>query len=213
MRCRFPARVSRRAKVALACLMQSAFSCARVAAGRKIRKGKEMADIMRLHSSDNVVVALSDLPRGAEPPELPCPLRDPIPRGHKAAVREIAEGAQVLRYGQIIGAAKEPIAAGCHVHSHNLGMGEHSRDYAFSSEANPLPPVKRDGFLRRLYPGGRACRNEKLSWCLDFGELLGIRCEVHRRSCRARGFASGLSECRRCCAHRPRNGLRNVRPA
>ncbi len=100
-----------------------------------------MADIIRLHSTDNVVVALSDLPRGAEPPELPCPLHDPIPRGHKAAVAEIAAGAPVLRYGQIIGAAREPIAAGSHVHTHNLGMGEHSRDYAYASEASPLPQV------------------------------------------------------------------------
>ena len=111
-----------------------------------------MAEIMRLHSSDNVVVALSDLPRGAETPELPCPLRDPVPRGHKAAVAEIAAGAPVLRYGQIIGAAKETITAGSHVHTHNLGMGDHSRDYAFSSEVNPLPPLQEgasfDGYLR-----------------------------------------------------------------
>ena len=111
-----------------------------------------MTEIMRLHSSDNVVVALSDLLRGAEHRELPCPLRDPIPRGHKAAVSDIDAGAPVLRYGQIIGSAKEAIAAGSHVHTHNLGMGEHSRDYAFSAEAIPLPPAGGEawfeGFIR-----------------------------------------------------------------
>ena len=111
-----------------------------------------MTDVMRLHSSDNVVVALSDLPRGAEHPDLPHPLLDPVPRGHKAAIARIEAGAPVLRYGQIIGAALEPISAGNHVHTHNLGMGEHTRDYAFSSEASPLPPVDGeawfDGYIR-----------------------------------------------------------------
>lgn len=44
----------------------------------------------------------------------------PVPRGHKVALRDIADGAPVRKYGQVIGAATEPIRAGDHVHTHNL---------------------------------------------------------------------------------------------
>jgi hypothetical protein len=53
----------------------------------------------------------------------------------------------VIRYGQIIGQATEDIAAGAHVHSHNLGMGPHSSDYAIGSEYNPLPPLPPRSFM------------------------------------------------------------------
>jgi len=46
-----------------------------------------------------------------------------IPAGHKVAVHPIAVGAEVIKYGRVIGIAKESINPGEHVHSHNLGMG------------------------------------------------------------------------------------------
>ncbi len=103
--------------------------------------------IIRLHGADNVVIALCDLPRGAQPAGLDAPLPAPVPRGHKIATRPIAAGDVVLRYGQIIGQATVDIAAGGHVHSHNLGMGPHSTDYAFASEAHPLPALPPRSFL------------------------------------------------------------------
>lgn len=45
---------------------------------------------------------------------------DPIPYGHKIAVREIAPGEQITKYGEEIGLATKAIAAGSHVHVHNL---------------------------------------------------------------------------------------------
>ena len=45
------------------------------------------------------------------------------------------------RYNQIIGFAKRPIAAGEHVHLHNLAMGEFARDYAFGVDAKPTQYV------------------------------------------------------------------------
>jgi altronate dehydratase len=70
-----------------------------------------------------------------------------VPRGHKIAARAIAKGEEVIRYGQIIGQATEDIAAGAHIHSHNLGMGPHSSDYAIGSEYNPLPPLPPRSFM------------------------------------------------------------------
>ena len=78
---------------------------------------------IRLHPDDNVVIALTDLGSGAVVPEVPVPLVDAVARGHKIAVAAIAPGANVIRYGQIIGAATVPIMPGQHVHTHNLGHG------------------------------------------------------------------------------------------
>lgn len=45
---------------------------------------------------------------------------DPIPYGHKVAVRDIRVGEQITKYGEEIGVATRAIAAGNHVHVHNL---------------------------------------------------------------------------------------------
>ncbi len=44
----------------------------------------------------------------------------PLTMGHKLAARAIAPGEAVLKYGFPIGVAIAPIAAGEHVHTHNL---------------------------------------------------------------------------------------------
>jgi altronate dehydratase len=105
-----------------------------------------MADaIIRLHSSDNLVIALTDLGRGATVAGVTLP--GPVPRGHKLAARAIAKGETVLRYGQSIGQATDDIPAGGHIHSHNLGMGPHSTDYAIGQHSAPLPPLPERTFL------------------------------------------------------------------
>lgn len=43
-----------------------------------------------------------------------------LPIGHKIAVRPIASGETVLKYGAPIGSATVAIAQGDHVHTHNL---------------------------------------------------------------------------------------------
>ncbi len=54
--------------------------------------------------------------------------RGVAPAGHKIARADIARGAAVVKYGQVIGYATCDIAAGDHVHSHNLAFGDHDRD-------------------------------------------------------------------------------------
>lgn len=105
------------------------------------------ARTLRLHPSDNVVIALADLPADSLLPEYGITLAGPVPRGHKIALAPIPAGGRVIRYGQIIGAATQAIAPGDHVHSHNLGMGAHDTDYAFSTDLRPLPAVEPRSFL------------------------------------------------------------------
>ena len=45
---------------------------------------------------------------------------DPIPFGHKIAIRSMAPGDDVLKYGEVIGRASEPIEPGRWVHVHNV---------------------------------------------------------------------------------------------
>ena len=58
--------------------------------------------------------------------------------GHKLARRPVRAGQPVRRYGQIIGFATADIAAGDHVHSHNLGIGELQREYELCTDVRPV---------------------------------------------------------------------------
>jgi hypothetical protein len=81
-----------------------------------------MASLLRLADQDNVAVATTNLAKGAtvEVDGLTLTARDPIPFAHKVAIRPIEAGAQVFKYGVPIGRAKVAIAAGQHVHVHNI---------------------------------------------------------------------------------------------
>jgi altronate dehydratase small subunit len=47
-------------------------------------------------------------------------LRTAVPFGHKVALRDLAPDAPVIKYGETIGRATRAIAAGEHVHVHNI---------------------------------------------------------------------------------------------
>jgi len=76
-----------------------------------------------LDPADNVAVALVDLARGEAvvPPSFASvTLRDEVRVGHKLALRPIGTGESVRKYGEVIGVASADIAAGEHVHVHNV---------------------------------------------------------------------------------------------
>lgn len=84
-----------------------------------------MADdprLYRLAPEDNIRVALQELRPGERVlvDGQSVEVQDPIPAGHKIAVRPIAAGEKVLKYGSPIGSATQPIQSGQHVHTHNL---------------------------------------------------------------------------------------------
>lgn len=91
--------------------------------------------VIRLHANDDVVIARNQLVSGTVIKEEGITVVGLIPPGHKMATRTIEPGTPVRRYGQIIGFASRPIAAGQHVHIHNLAMGDFTRDYSYSAEA------------------------------------------------------------------------------
>ncbi len=89
---------------------------------------------LRLNAQDNIVVAITTAEKGA-PTNEGIATAERIGRGHKMAAQAIATGEPVRKFGQIIGFAKQDIAAGAWVHEHNIGMGELSHDYAFTQGA------------------------------------------------------------------------------
>ena len=93
---------------------------------------------IRLHPSDDVVIARVQLISGTELRSEGVTVRGMVPPGHKVATKAIAQGAPVRRYNQIIGFASKPIAAGEHVHVNNLAMGDFERDYAFGVDVRPV---------------------------------------------------------------------------
>lgn len=103
------------------------------------------ASLIQLNPLDNVAVARESLgPAG--------PLEQgfsPVARGHKIALRDIAVGEAVLKYGQLIGHASQAIRPGQHVHTHNLVIGEVALLHNFcaaASEPDYLPESERSVF-------------------------------------------------------------------
>src|SRR3954466_6770519 len=94
--------------------------------------------VIRLHPEDGVLIARSSLMPGVEVAK-GVVTTERIPAGHKVAIRAIAPGEPVRRYGQIIGFATQPIAPGQHVHTQNCGMGDFAKDYAFGVDVKATP--------------------------------------------------------------------------
>lgn len=114
--------------------------------------------VLLLHPGDDVLVALSQLSAGTELPEYGLVCGQDIPAGHKLARRELASGQALRKYGQIIGAASGAIAAGDHVHSHNLSFSSFARDLAIGAETRPteyVPQGQQASFQGYLRADGR----------------------------------------------------------
>src|SRR5215212_2156591 len=111
-----------------------------------------------LRGGDNVAVAARPIPKGfvVSAGGQTVEVREPIALGHKLALVPIEPGQPVRKYGQIIGFASKPIAAGSWVHEHNVTAELFDRDYAYASEQAPaLPDVGRRTFRGYLRPDGR----------------------------------------------------------
>src|ERR1700742_997514 len=131
------------------------------------------APVIRLHPDDGVLIARSSLPAGLEVANGVTTL-ERIPAGHKVAIRPIAVGEPIKRYGQIIGFATAPISPGQHVHTQNCGMGDFDKDYAYGVDVKPQPnydlPAFFDGIRR---PDGRVATRNYI------GILTSVNCSAH----------------------------------
>lgn len=185
--------------------------------------------VIRLNPDDNVAVALEDLAAGRLLPDHGITTLSEVRSGHKIALADIDAGAAVIRYGQMIGVATRTIPAGSHVHSHNLGMGDHRPDYAFGRECRALPPpdapLSFQGYHRadgkvgtRNYLGiltsvncsGSVARfiaeaAERAPWLADYPNIDGIVPIVHGTGCGMSGANEGYDTLFRTLAGYARN--------
>lgn len=100
-----------------------------------------MKEVLVISDRDNVATALVPLDAGRtlEVGGLTITATDGIPAGHKVALRAIAAGEPIVKYGSPIGLASAPIQPGAHVHTHNLASSRGRGDLGVP----PLEPAAR----------------------------------------------------------------------
>jgi len=110
--------------------------------------------LLRLHPADDVAVARTAISAGTAlaGPDGGLRAADDVPAGHKIALRAIAAGAAVRKYGQVIGVATTGIEIGRHVHVHNLAMADAHAAHGIGLDYAPTTPVAEaatfEGFVR-----------------------------------------------------------------
>ena len=119
-----------------------------------------MSHALIINEHDNVAVALSELTPGAD--VFGVTTTDTIPVAHKVALEPIAEGAQVLKYGNVIGLATCDITPGEHVHTHNMRTSlDEDLAYTWAPEDSDITPITPKTFMGFERACGRVgIRNE-----------------------------------------------------
>ncbi|MBW8758061.1 MAG: altronate dehydratase [Burkholderiales bacterium] len=178
--------------------------------------------LLRLHAADDVAVARVAIAAGTllAGPDGSLRAADDVPAGHKIALRAVAAGAPVRKYGQVIGVATIGIDAGRHVHVHNLDMGDSHPAHGVGSGYVPTPamsePASFEGFVRadgrvgtRNFVGVIASVNCSATVCkaiekaFDAGALAewpgvdGVVAITHGGGCGMSGSGEGIELLRR----------------
>ncbi|WP_376096490.1 UxaA family hydrolase [Roseomonas sp. CCTCC AB2023176] len=129
--------------------------------------------VIRLHPDDAVGIARMALPPGTPVGAGIAALRR-VPAGHKVALRPIAQGEPIRRYGQVIGFATRDLPPGEWVHVAECSMGEVALDYAYGVDARPTEYVAAPRTFQgiRRADGRVATRNY-------VGIITSVNCSAH----------------------------------
>ena len=154
---------------------------------------------IRLDANDNVAIVVNDFGLPAKT-RFPCglELRNFVPQGHKVALADIAEGAPIRRYNEVIGTAAKPILAGEWVDEARIRMPtppELDKLELATAVPAPQPPLEGYTFEGFRNPDGS----------VGTKNVLAI---THQRAMRRRhagvcdqahqgGAAAEISQCRR----------------
>ena len=133
------------------------------------------SSMIRLNERDNVGNTLIELSPGDSIGIENVTARVSVPAGHKVAIRSINTREPVLKFGQIIGFAANPIKPGDHVHTHNLEIRDFTRDYKIGADYQPtklLPEAERAHFQ------GIIRANEKTATRNYIGILATVNCSA-----------------------------------
>jgi altronate hydrolase len=146
---------------------------------------------LRIHNSDNVAVALTDLQAGET--VLGVTLTTAVSKGHKFALLVLPAGQQVIKYGHPIGFTSARIGQGEHVHSHNLSTGlSQGAAYAYnpveSNKATPAEGAVFKGYRRQN--GHVGTRNE--IWVLNTVGCVNATAARVANACKVSGAVEGV---------------------
>ncbi len=139
------------------------------------------ANAARVHivaAGDDVAVAVADLAAGERitVEGASVETREPIPRGHKVALRDIAAGQSVRKFGWPIGRALQPIARGVLVHTGNLGTRlEGLNDYVYRPSPETARAVSGDAAFPNSFMGYRR-RNGRVGTRNEIWILCTVGC-------------------------------------
>ena len=139
---------------------------------------------IQLNANDNVAIAKQTI---APDTTLTMPshslvIREKIPAGHKLALRAIAPGEHVFRYGYSIGIASRAIVPGEWVHTHNLQIGAISQEYAYQIVAPAPTQMGHQTFLGYARPDGRVGTRNYIA------VISSVNCSAHVTTQIARAF-------------------------
>lgn len=100
--------------------------------------------LIRLHPDDTVAIARASIYPGQTVSVAGTHFvaAVAIPAGHKMAIRPMAVGEPVVRYGQRIGHASLTISPGDHVHVQNVAYEETAKDYRFPESDRGLAAIE-----------------------------------------------------------------------
>src|SRR5258708_27856452 len=116
---------------------------------------------IRLHPTDDVAIAKTNLRAGTIldlGSGVKVKVRRFIPNGHKVALRDIASGEAIRRYGQVIGFTTEAIPVGEHVHTQNLAVKDFTREAVVGVDVKPVdfvPESQRRTLMGYKRPNGK----------------------------------------------------------
>jgi altronate hydrolase len=151
-----------------------------------------LPSLFQIDPRDPVATALRDIEIGET--ALGTRVVQPVPKGHKVALRPIEVGAPVHKFGFPIGRATRAIAPGEHVHTHNVATAlETSGSYAYRPAFEAAPAASGPSFLGYRRADGRVgTRNE--IWILPTVGCVGRTAEkiAERAAKRFEGRVDGI---------------------
>ena len=169
--------------------------------------------VIRLHPDDGVLIARSSLPPGMVVAE-GVTTAERIPAGHKVAIKPIATGEPIRRYGQIIGFATQADRARPARAHPELRHGRFRQGLCLWRRRQAGAELRSARVLRRHPPSRRPRRHPQLYRHPHLGELQRA-CRGPRRRClqeesvHRRQSAGRFPQCRRRGGADPQDRLRH----
>ena len=143
------------------------------------------ARILAMHPDDNVALCLDPVAAG-DTLAAGVIAAEAVAPGHKIALRAIAPGEAVCKYGQVIGLARAAIAPGAHVHVHNVSADVGALRSGPGATLAPLLPPRRASFRGYRRASGKVGTRNYI------GVLTSVNCSANVARAIAAAFPDAM---------------------